>query len=165
MIINQSGGGSDNLTAELNQQDTLLLELEEILNTKISALSEDLSAELNTQDSLIEQINAALDGKAGSQAGSQLETCDLEIKVNMCSVRIFYTTIVDGQIVTKNDDVSSNSSIQILCNSIFYVDKDSTVYIANANGIKSLYNNYLFEMLPYDESTASIQFIREPELV
>lgn len=117
---------------ELQDNNT---ELQEIL-AKVNALpnagggSEDLDDVLTEQEAKIAQLQAILDTKAAGSGGASLDTCTVilepDVTIMECDggFQVFYTTIENGQMVNKCDDVyvpCPRDLENVLCGSLIVI--------------------------------------------
>ena len=129
----------------------------------------DLQAKNTRLQNLLDTINALPD--AGSGGGSNVKTCTVTCSVasSLSSIRIQYTSLVDGESTFNTSAISNGTILQnCLCNSIFIVigpDMMGMINSSNSSGIElidmmpdsSYMNNYsIGRILDNDTATISI---------
>jgi len=117
------------------------------------------NTEIDNQEGLLAEIASALEGKA---AGGNVEydVCPVNISSDQNFYRLYYLTVVDGEIVaTALQEQQTSYNITCLCNS-FFVLCFSNNYGVTANGVEFFSNVMtgveLYRVVAENGETASL---------
>ena len=159
--------GTFTIDDELSTQSTLLTNIVNALSTKgTPSASEDLNTELTEQESLIMELGNILDSKASGGSGGSVDTCELrvsielpELCVNYCTVNIFEDGVFSTYTVTNQ--YSSFSLANVVCNGLVYINiSQGTVYPGSALESISITDSARTRLFKLNAAPSETAFVR-----